>query len=321
MKMFKKKKKDAGKATAFAESAEIIPQGGKLTEGIEDLASFLKEATEEPEISAKKGPDPQAQEMFTCSECGHELLIKEMRKALYVCPKCGKHHKISARRRVRNLVDPGSFRKLKCSVGDLNPLGYPEYTEKIAALREKTGMDEGLLAGVGEIEGERAVIAVMGSEFLMGSMGIAVGEKVTNAFEVAEKLKIPIIIFTASGGARMQEGILSLMQMAKTSAAAKRFSESGGLYIAVQTHPTTGGVSASFATLADITIAEPGALIGFAGPRVIEQTIGQKLPEGFQRAEYLEDHGFVDEIVKRDEMRAKLAQILRLHNRKRRPTL
>ena len=319
MKLFKKKPVDVRKKLQTG-TVERIPEV-RPSENMDDIVSFLKEATEEPEVAVKKGPDPQASEMFTCSECGNQLLIKEMRKALYVCPKCGKHHKISARRRVRNLVDPGTFRKLKCEVGDVNPLDYPDYNEKIAALREKTGMDEGLLAGVGEIEGERAVIAVMGSEFLMGSMGIAVGEKVTNAFEVAEKLKLPIIIFTASGGARMQEGILSLMQMAKTAAAAKRFSESGGLYIAVQTHPTTGGVSASFATLADITIAEPDALIGFAGPRVIEQTIGQKLPEGFQRAEYLEEHGFVDAIVKRNEMRATLAQILRLHQRKRRPTL
>ena len=319
MKLFKKKPVDVRKKLQTG-TVERIPEV-RPSENMDDIVSFLKEATEEPEVAVKKGPDPQASELFTCSECGNQLLIKEMRKALYVCPKCGKHHKISARRRVRNLVDPGTFRKLKCEVGDVNPLDYPDYNEKIAALREKTGMDEGLLAGVGEIEGERAVIAVMGSEFLMGSMGIAVGEKVTNAFEVAEKLKLPIIIFTASGGARMQEGILSLMQMAKTAAAAKRFSESGGLYIAVQTHPTTGGVSASFATLADITIAEPDALIGFAGPRVIEQTIGQKLPEGFQRAEYLEEHGFVDAIVKRNEMRATLAQILRLHQRKRRPTL
>ena len=153
----------------------------------------------------------------------------------------------------------------------------------------------------------------MGGEFLMGSMGIAVGEKVTRTFEAAEQLKLPVIIFTASGGARMQEGILSLMQMAKTSAAVKKFSENGGLYISVLTHPTTGGVSASFATLADITLAEPGALIGFAGPRVIEQTIGQKLPKGFQRAEFQLDHGFVDQIVERGEMRKVLAQILRLH--------
>ncbi len=322
LKKIKKHKKPdvAETAQAMEIKTDAAQEAGKQEPAI-DILTLLQEATEEPEVAAKKGPDPQASELFTCSACGYQLLIKQMRRELYICPNCGKHHKISARRRVRNLVDPGTFRKLKCKVGDVNPLNYPEYEDKIAALREKTGMEEGLLAGVGEIEGQRAVIAVMASEFLMGSMGIAVGEKVTNAFEIAEKLKLPIIIFTASGGARMQEGILSLMQMAKTSAAAKHFSESGGLYIAVQTHPTTGGVSASFATLADITLAEPDALIGFAGPRVIEQTIGQKLPEGFQRAEYLEEHGFVDEIVKRNEMREKLAQILRLHQKKRRPTL
>lgn len=281
----------------------------------------LDEVLEEPEKQAKKGPDPQATESFTCNGCGAEYLIRDMRKVLYVCPECGKHHKISARRRMRYLVDPGTFRKLKTPVPMVNPLEYPDYEEKIRSLQEKTGMEEGVLAGVGELEGRKAVILVMGSEFLMGSMGIAVGEKVTRAFEIAGKAKLPVIIFAASGGARMQEGILSLMQMAKTAAAVKRFSDNGGLYIAVLTHPTTGGVSASFATLADITLAEPGALIGFAGPRVIEQTIGQKLPEGFQRAEYLEEHGFVDKIVKRQDLRGELALLLRLHDRKRRPAL
>ncbi|SEG02106.1 acetyl-CoA carboxylase carboxyl transferase subunit beta [Eubacterium ruminantium] len=254
----------------------------------------------------------------TCNGCNSEIPIITMRRNLYVCPNCGKHLKISARRRMRNMVDPGTFRKLKLDIPSLNPLDYPEYDDKIAQLKDKTGLDEGVLSGVGEIEGEKAVIAVMGSEFLMGSMGIAVGEMITNSFEVADKLKLPLIIFTASGGARMQEGILSLMQMAKTSAAAKRFSDHGGLYISCLTHPTTGGVSASFATLADITLAEPDALIGFAGPRVIEQTIGQKLPEGFQRAEYLETHGFVDQIVNRKDMREVIAHILRLHSKKRR---
>lgn len=219
------------------------------------------------------------------------------------------------------MVDPGTFRKLKHKVPFVNPLDYPDYEEKITKLQEKTGLDEGVLIGVGEVQGQKAMIAVMGSEFLMGSMGIAVGEKITYAFEVADKNKLPVVMFTASGGARMQEGILSLMQMAKTSAAVQRFNEHGGLYVVCLTHPTTGGVSASFATLGDITLAEPGALIGFAGPRVIEQTIGQKLPAGFQRAEYLESHGFVDQIVPRGEMREVVGQILRLHEKKRRPSL
>ncbi|MBQ1327846.1 MAG: acetyl-CoA carboxylase carboxyltransferase subunit beta [Eubacterium sp.] len=286
-------------------------------------ADILAKVSEEPEKEKKKTEDKkdQEEELFTCTGCNEQFPVSEMKRNLYVCPKCGKHHKISARRRIRGLVDPGTFRRLRCDVSFIDPLGYPDYEDKIKALKEKTGLDEGVLAGVGEIEGHKAVIAVMGSEFLMGSMGIAVGEKITNAFEVADKLNLPIIIFTASGGARMQEGILSLMQMAKTSAAAKKFSENGGLYIAVETHPTTGGVSASFATLADITLAEPGALIGFAGPRVIEQTIGQKLPEGFQRAEYLQDHGFIDGIVNRNDMRDELSHILSLHIRRRRPTL
>ena len=258
-------------------------------------------------------PESESDESFTCSGCNFVTTLSEMKRNLYVCPNCGKHNKISALRRVRGLVDKGTFRRLKIDIPVLDPLGYPEYDQKIKKLQEETGLDEGVLSGVCEIEGNKCVVAVMASEFLMGSMGIAVGEKITRSFEAADKMKLPIIIFTASGGARMQEGILSLMQMAKTSAAAKRFSENGGLYISVLTHPTTGGVSASFATLADITLAEPGALIGFAGPRVIEQTIGQKLPKGFQRAEFQLEHGFVDQIVERGEMRKVLAQILRLH--------
>ncbi|MBR3538953.1 MAG: acetyl-CoA carboxylase carboxyltransferase subunit beta [Eubacterium sp.] len=303
----------------------VLPEVNLVSDSVgeEESPSFsLEEVLEDPvKPPAVKPPDPQATEIFTCSGCGSTHLIREMRKVLYVCPECGKHHKISARRRMRNLMDPGSFRKLRTPVPMVNPLDYPEYEDKIRSLQEKTGMDEGILSGIGEIEGQKTVAVIMGSEFLMGSMGIAVGEKVTRAFEIAEKAKLPIIIFAASGGARMQEGILSLMQMAKTSAAVKRFSDNGGLYISVLTHPTTGGVSASFATLADITLAEPDALIGFAGPRVIEQTIGQKLPEGFQRAEYLETHGFVDAIVKRQDMRSTLSLLLRLHQNKRRPRL
>lgn len=261
--------------------------------------------------------DTNSEQVFTCSDCGVSTSLSEIKSNLYVCPKCGKHSKISARRRVKNIADEGTFKKIKSNVPFKNPLNFPDYDEKIKGLQKKTGLDEGILSGVCKIEGHKTVLAVMASEFLMGSMGVAVGEMVTRTFEYADKMNLPVIIFTASGGARMQEGILSLMQMAKTSAAVQKFSRHGGLYISVLTHPTTGGVSASFATLADITIAEPGALIGFAGPRVIEQTIGQKLPEGFQRAEYLEDHGFVDGIVARKDMKAKLAQILRLHENRR----
>ena len=275
----------------------------------------------EPVLAEKEAPFVETpsseQSTFTCQGCGKVMPLHDIKQALYVCPECGKHAKISARRRLMGIVDPGTFRKLKSDIPFRNPLDYPDYEAKISGLKEKTGLEEGVLSGVCEIEGHKTVVVIMASEFLMGSMGIAVGEMVTSAFEAAEKFELPIIIFTASGGARMQEGILSLMQMAKTSAAAERFGNNGGLYISVLTHPTTGGVSASFATLADITLAEPGALIGFAGPRVIEQTIGQKLPEGFQRAEYLEEHGFVDAIVSRQEMRSTLAHILRLHEKRR----
>lgn len=283
-----------------------------------DIIDELEEVGEAVETPEEEPTEEEKVAVMVCSGCKEEIPVLVMRQNLYVCPKCGKHLSVSAQRRVRGLVDPGTFRRLKHKVPFVNPLDYPEYEEKITKLQSKTGLDEGVLAGIGEIDGHRALICVMGSEFLMGSMGVAVGEKITNAFEVADKCKLPIIIFTASGGARMQEGILSLMQMAKTSAAVQKFSEHGGLYISCLTHPTTGGVSASFAMLADITLAEPGALIGFAGPRVIEQTIGQKLPEGFQRAEYLERHGYVDQVVARNDMKKVIAQILRLHERKRR---
>jgi len=251
-----------------------------------------------------------------CPKCKQEFNKQEIKDNLNVCIACGHHYVISADKRMRNLVDKGTFKPLKCKVAFTNPLEYPDYEDKILSLQEKTGLDEAVLAGTAKIDGYDAVIAVMSSKFLMGSMGIAVGEKITNAVEYADKKKLPLIIFTASGGARMQEGIMSLMQMAKTSAAVEKFNNNGGLYISVLTHPTTGGVTASFATLGDITLAEPEALIGFAGPRVIEKTIGQKLPEGFQRSEFLQEHGFVDQIVPRDKMRETIAHILRLHSKR-----
>lgn len=303
-----------GKTKAeLARYATVLKSSGKEASDFSDDFEpvVVKEKTEKPEEGTA--------EMVICSSCKKEISSYVMKKNLFVCPECGAHNKISAARRMRSMVDPGTFRKLKCKVPFVNPLDYPDYEEKVVKLQEKTGLEEGVLIGVGEIQGKKAMIAVMGSEFFMGSMGIAIGEKITYAFEVADKNKLPVVMFTASGGARMQEGIHSLMQMAKTSAAVQRFSDHGGLYVVCLTHPTTGGVSASFATLGDITLAEPGALIGFAGPRVIEQTIGQKLPEGFQRAEYLESHGFVDQVVPRSEMREVIGQILKLHEKKRRP--
>lgn len=220
----------------------------------------------------------------------------------------------SPRDRIRDIADPGSFQEFVYDFPEINPLEFPGYTEKKRALREKTGLSEAALSGTALIGGFPAVIAVMGKAFLMGSMGIELGERISRAAEEAAERKLPLIIFTASGGARMQEGMLSLMQMAKTAAVIERFKNAGGLYIAVLTHPTTGGVSASFATLGDITLSEPGALIGFAGPRVIRQTIGEKLPEGFQRAEFLEEHGFLDQVVPRKDMKKVLTQLLKLHS-------
>lgn len=253
-----------------------------------------------------------------CEGCGQAILRSELTKHLAVCPKCGYHHPIPAYYRLSLLLDSGSFRELNRRMPKVDPLHFPGYNNKLALQKHKTNLPEAVVTATGKIDGQKAAFAVMDSRFLMGSMGTVVGEKLTRLIEYAQKKHLPLIIFSASGGARMQEGIFSLMQMAKTSAAVERFSQSGGLYISCLTHPTTGGVSASFATLGDITLAEPGALIGFAGPRVIEQTIGQKLPEGFQRAEYLEEHGFVDRIVPREKMRETLSLLLKIHRQEER---
>ncbi len=253
--------------------------------------------------------------LITCPKCGQESERRLVAQGLSVCPKCGYHWPIGAYYRLSTILDPGSFRELhpRLSAGD--PLHFPGYQEKLDAAQHKTGLTEAVVTATGTIGGSRCVVGVLDSRFLMGSMSTAVGEKVTLAIEFAAKNKLPLILFSASGGARMQEGILSLMQMAKTSAALARFSDKGLLYISVLTDPTTGGVTASFASLGDIILAEPGALIGFAGPRVIQQTIGETLPEGFQRAEYQESHGFVDAVVPREKMRDTLSQLLRLHEK------
>ena len=253
--------------------------------------------------------------LITCPKCGQESERRLVAQGLSVCPKCGYHWPIGAYYRLSTILDPGSFRELhpRLSAGD--PLHFPGYQEKLDAAQHKTGLTEAVVTATGTIGGSRCVVGVLDSRFLMGSMSTAVGEKVTLAIEFAAKNKLPLILFSASGGARMQEGILSLMQMAKTSAALARFSDKGLLYISVLTDPTTGGVTASFASLGDIILAEPGALIGLAGPRVIQQTIGETLPEGFQRAEYQESHGFVDAVVPREKMRDTLSQLLRLHEK------
>lgn len=257
--------------------------------------------------------------LISCPKCGGESPRKDVAGNLSVCPLCGYHWPLGAYYRLSTILDPGSFRELNEKLPAADPLSFPGYREKQRAAQRKTGLTEAAVTAVGSIGGRKCVVGVLDSRFLMGSMSAAVGEKITLAIEYAAKNKLPLILFSASGGARMQEGILSLMQMAKTSAALARFSEKGLLYISVLTDPTTGGVTASFASLGDIILAEPGALIGFAGPRVIQQTIGETLPEGFQTAEYQEEHGFVDAVVPRAQMRDTLARLLRLHERGGRP--
>ena len=253
---------------------------------------------------------------ITCKACKRRSTKEAWADHFFVCPECGAYRPISADYRLSLVLDPGSRRDLNADLCARDPLNFPEYREKIRRQELKTGLKEAAVTVTGRIDGRKAVICVLDGRFFMGSMSTIVGEKVTRAIEYADENSLPLIIFSASGGARMQEGIYSLMQMAKTAAAVQRFSENGGLYISFLTHPTTGGVTASFASLGDITLAEPQALIGFAGPRVIEQTIGRKLPAGFQRAEYLYEHGFVDRIVERADMKAVLSDLLALHERK-----
>lgn len=248
-----------------------------------------------------------------CDSCKEILYKEDVHKNYSVCPNCGKHFRISARRRLEQIVDENTFEEMNSNLQTTDPLQFEGYTKKIALLQEKTKINEAVKTGIGKINGEQAVIAIMDGNFLMGSMGCVVGEKITRAIETAIEKRLPLIMFCVSGGARMQEGIISLMQMAKTSSALAKLDDAGLLYISVLTDPTTGGVTASFAMLGDIILAEPDALIGFAGPRVIEQTLKQKLPEGFQRSEFLLEHGFIDKIVTRKDMKDTLSQILKLH--------
>lgn len=244
-----------------------------------------------------------------CPKCSEPVLMT----SFYTCPKCGHHYKMPARKRLEWLLDnPRSLKRFD-NIESKNPLGFPGYDAKIQDAREKTGLTDAFCCLTGKLGGRTVLALALEPDFMMGSMGTAVGEAVTRAFETAKEKQIPLIIFSASGGARMQEGMFSLMQMAKTAAAARALSDSGGLFISVLTNPTTGGVTASFASLGDIIIAEPDALIGFAGPRVIEQTIGAKLPEGFQSAEFQLEHGFVDAVIQRSELKNELSKLLMLH--------
>lgn len=270
----------------------------------------LKKETTIPTQAAKDVPEGI---MTKCPECKEITLTKELMAAHKVCPKCDHHFKMTAFERVECLMDTGTFESMDDHLQSGNPLGFPGYTEKVQSDSAKTGLNEAVLTGIGTLKGQEVAVAIMDSHFRMGSMGSVVGEKITRAIEAATDRGVPFIIFTASGGARMQEGVLSLMQMAKTSVALKRHSNAGLLFISIMTHPTTGGVSASFASVGDINLAEPKALIGFAGRRVIEQTVREKLPENFQTAEFLLDHGQLDAVIHRKDMRDRLSSIVKLH--------
>jgi acetyl-CoA carboxylase carboxyl transferase subunit beta len=282
---------------------------------LEDLFSMVKVRfnADQTEDDKKKTDIPKGL-LFKCPRCRNVTLADDFNKKGKVCPFCNYHSRLSARERLDITVDKGSFREFDRTMISKNPIDFPGYEQKQIALREKTGLKDAVLTGRAKIYGKDTVIIVMDSNFMMASMGSVVGEKITRAFEYATRKKLPVIAFTASGGARMQEGIVSLMQMAKTSGAVARHSEAGQLYISVMTDPTTGGVTASFASLGDIIIAEPKVLIGFAGRRVIEGTIKQKLPDDFQSAEFMLENGFVDMIVDRTRMRRVLSHILRMHN-------
>jgi acetyl-CoA carboxylase carboxyl transferase subunit beta len=249
-----------------------------------------------------------------CECCGKALYKKDLEKHLLVCQNCSTHFRMPALDRINSIIDEGTFEELDAGLSSKNPLNFPGYEDKLEKSMNSTEIREAVITGKGKINGEDLMLGVMDSGFMMGSMGSVVGEKLTRAIEMATEERKPVVIFTASGGARMQEGIFSLMQMAKVSAAIAKHSEAGLLYIPVLTDPTTGGVTASFAMLGDIILAEPGTLIGFAGKRVIEQTIKQSLPEGFQTAEFLLEHGFIDAVISREKLKDTLGQLLSLHS-------
>ena len=268
---------------------------------------------------AARNPSLPAQEIVSCPKCAKIGRRKDLETNFSVCPWCNYHFPLGAYDRLNCLLDTGTFKELYANMRSNDPLDFPGYQPKLKQARDKTGLDEAFVSGTGAIQGKPCVIGVLDKRFFMGSMSAVVGEKITLTIEYADRCNYPLILFSASGGARMQEGIFSLMQMAKTSAALAKFSQQRLPFISILTDPTTGGVTASFASLGDVILAEPGALIGFAGPRVIEQTIGQKLPEGFQRAEFMMEHGFVDAVVPRNRPRQTLGDLLLLHEKGDRP--
>lgn len=269
--------------------------------------------------SIKKEQTPEVPEgiLKKCNACKSAIFTEDVKNGYYICPKCHNYFRVHAKHRLEMVTDDGSFEEWDRGLCTKNPLQYKGYEEKIRLMQEKTGLEEAVITGKAKIGGKSVALGICDSRFIMASMGEVVGEKITRMVERATEEKLPVIMFACSGGARMQEGITSLMQMAKTAAALKKHSDARELYISVLTNPTTGGVTASFAMLGDVILAEPNALIGFAGPRVIEQTIGQKLPKGFQRSEFLLEHGFIDDIVERKDLKQVLFQLIDLHEQKR----
>ena len=277
---------------------------------------MLVDKIKKREPTAKKNinrVDIQVGKWVKCTKCKEILYKEDVKNNLNICPNCGAYFRMHINRRLESIIDKGTYKRFDLNIDNVNPLGLEDYEQKIKKLRQKTDLEEAVSCGTGKIEGEDVVICIMDSGFLMGSMGVVVGEKITYAIEQAIEQKLPLIIFTTSGGARMQEGIISLMQMAKVSSALTKLDEAGLLYITVLTDPTYGGVTASFASLGDIILAEPKAMIGFAGQRVIKQTIGQDLPEGFQTAEFLLEHGFIDKIVERKDLKNTIHKLITLN--------
>ena len=269
-----------------------------------------------PNRSATEAPQAKPEvpdELFAkCPACHHTIYKKDLGVSM-ICPLCSYNFRISAKERLQITADKHSFVELFTGLETLDPMNFPNYKEKLKTTQEKTGLDEAVVTGLASIKGNKVALGIMDSNFIMASMGTIVGEKITRLFEMATEEGLPVVLFTASGGARMQEGIMSLMQMAKISAAVQRHSKAGLFYLTVLTDPTTGGVTASFAMEGDIILAEPQTLIGFAGRRVIETTVRQQLPDDFQKAEFLLEHGFVDAIVERTELRSQIGRLLSLH--------
>jgi acetyl-CoA carboxylase carboxyl transferase subunit beta len=281
---------------------------------LEDLFKVVKSRVEgDQRRDAKNKVNIPENLLFKCPRCGNVMFMDDFSGASKVCSSCGYHARLTVDERMAITVDQGSFVEYDAAMTSRNPIEFDGYEEKIAALQSSTSLRDAIVTGECTIRGKHCVIGIMDSHFMMASMGSVVGEKVTRAFERATEKRLPVVLFTASGGARMQEGIVSLMQMAKTSAAVARYSDAGLLYITVLTDPTTGGVTASFASLGDVILAEPKVLVGFAGRRVIEDTIKQRLPDDFQSAEFLLEHGFVDMIVPRTSLRRMLSRLIRLH--------